>query len=330
MPDAPSPRPGHEARSDSQVPATEEEKARGNSGNYPPQCKPTKEWPDDREDGGAGPTAANGGSQNGGAPPPSSPRRPEALEGGAGAGDKKRPPSPEKVEEAGLNGEGQPEDPSGASLTPLTDTLTDSRWTALLEAAGLGSDRADGTEPPDQGCPSPDDGQPRGSSPPVLAPETDPAQPRGRVPTRRGPTMPVEDPFKTPPQMPVTTDRSHMAPRGGLREEQPPPQGVPGCLMSSDQSGLLCEVGPLEPCPLHKPQEGHSCVVLSSARRTLARPPPQDSTTDSQCWQPPSRPRRGEWPLPQATPGDGERRRRGWQWPRLSPGKAAQALSPTC
>ena len=59
--------------------------------------------------------------------------------------------------------------------------------------------------------------------------------------------------------MPVAKDQGHVAPRERQGEERPPPQGLPGCLMSSDQSGVLCEVGPLRPCPLHRPQDGHIC-----------------------------------------------------------------------
>ena len=110
---APSPRPEHAIRPGSQMPGAEGEQAQGGNENCPPQCKLTRDWPGDREDGGAGPTAADGGPRDEEASPPSPPRRPEALEGGARAGEEERPPSPAGMEEARHN-----EDPSEASLTP--------------------------------------------------------------------------------------------------------------------------------------------------------------------------------------------------------------------
>ena len=81
---APSPRPGHGAKPGSQEPETEEEKAGGNNGDCPPQCKPTGGWPDDREDGGAGPPATAGGPQDGGDPPPALPDDPSPWKEGQG------------------------------------------------------------------------------------------------------------------------------------------------------------------------------------------------------------------------------------------------------
>ena len=90
--------------------------------------------------------------------------------------------------------------------------------------------------------------------------------------------MPEEDPFKTPPQIALVTNGGQAAPRNEparqspRREEPtvPPPGGQnederrqgpepPRCHLSSEQAAVPCGAGPLAPCPLHRPQDGHSC-----------------------------------------------------------------------
>ena len=90
--------------------------------------------------------------------------------------------------------------------------------------------------------------------------------------------MPVEDPFKTPPQIALVTNRGQAATRDIPARESPRREGPttpppdsqiederrqgpepPRCHLSSDQAALPCGAGPLAPCPLHRPQDGHGC-----------------------------------------------------------------------
>ena len=61
----------------------------------------------------------------------------------------------------------------------------------------------------------------------MVAPGVDPAQQEDKVPSKGRPTMPVEDPFRRPPQMAVVTNGGQGAPREEPSRGGPkaPPQG---------------------------------------------------------------------------------------------------------
>ena len=197
-----SPSPPHAHQSERQMPRTEGERTQRAEENSPPQHEGTRDCQNDPRADNAKPTPANQGPRSEEASPPSPPRQPEAQAVEARAVGEDRPPRPTGADNVCPIGSDQPEDPSLGSLTPLTDT----RWTALLEAAGLGSHRAEGAEPSDREEPILHEGQLQVSDPHVGTPEVDPAQPAGGVPAKGRPTMPVEDPFRPPPEMALVTN----------------------------------------------------------------------------------------------------------------------------
>ena len=82
------------------------------------------------------------GHRMGEIPLPALPDGPSPWEGGQWRRTRHVPPVLKRARRLIGERQSSPGDPSGASLTPLTDTLTDSRWTALLEVSGLGSGQA--------------------------------------------------------------------------------------------------------------------------------------------------------------------------------------------
>ena len=186
------------------MPGPEGEGAQEAGEDSPPRPGGMRDCQNDPRADNAKPAPTNQGPGSEEVSPPSPPRarQPEAQTVEARAVDEDRPPGPAGTNNVCPIGSDQPEDPSLGSLTPLTDA----RWTALSEAAGLGSHQAEGAEPSDREESILHKGQLQVSHPHVRTPEVDPAQPAGGVPAKGRPTMPVEDPFRTPPQMALVTN----------------------------------------------------------------------------------------------------------------------------
>ena len=81
---------------------------------------------------------------------------------------------------------------------------------------------------------------------PVNSPTDGSGHERGQGAPRKGPAREVPE-AEAPPLKGYMEDAHRQGPK------------PPKCLLSADQAVVPCEAGPLEPCPLHRPQDGHNC-----------------------------------------------------------------------